>query len=66
MFKISVSEDEIGVVCFSKLVFNEDNTEAALYYEFRCDRDCGFGEILILQSKDEGWVIKETHRLWIS
>lgn len=65
-FKISSNEEEIGAVRFSKLVFNKDNTEAALYYEFRCDADCGMGEILILQNKDGRWVIKETHHLWIS
>lgn len=65
-FKISSSKNEIGAISFSRLFFNSEKNRIALYYEFRCDPDCGFGEILILQIHDGQWVIQERHLLWIS
>jgi len=56
----------IGIVSFSKMVFNDSKTKALLYYEFDCSGNCGFGEIILVENLKGRWKVKKTNQLWIS
>jgi hypothetical protein len=56
----------IGHVSFSKVVMNDDQTKAILYFEFMCGGKCGFGEILMIEKIESHWSIQNQIQLWIS
>lgn len=57
---------EIGILRISKLVMNEERTRGILYYEFRCGRQCGKGELLVIGKYNNRWHICESVRSWVS
>jgi hypothetical protein len=60
------SESNIGVISFSRVFMNSDQTKGLLYYEFMCGGKCGKGEIILVQYINERWTIKNVIQLWIS
>jgi len=63
---ITYRESQIGVVSFSKIVFNKTRDQALLYYEFWYGGKCGMGEILVLANEDLRWKIKRKFQVWIA
>jgi hypothetical protein len=57
---------EIGTIGFSRVFRNTMRDQAILYYEFHCGEKCGKGEILLVEKKNNKWIINKKRRMWIS
>ncbi len=55
-----------GIVKLSKIIFNENKTEADVYVELTCCALCGFGKGVILEKSDGSWKIKKITAGWVS
>lgn len=68
---IKVSEKDnpkciIGKVAFSRIFFNETKDKGLLYYEFGCEGLCGKSELIIIELKNDHWLIRENIFLSVS
>ncbi|WP_460619292.1 hypothetical protein [Hymenobacter ruber] len=59
-------DKQLGIISFSKPVFNATQTKALLRYDWHCGGKCGFGELLIVEKTNSAWRIKQALMLWIS
>ncbi|AMJ66357.1 hypothetical protein [Hymenobacter sp. PAMC 26628] len=57
---------QFGSVRFSNIVFNADETQALLSYDWYCGPKCGLGELLVVHKVAGRWRIKHAEMLWIS
>lgn len=58
--------NQIGVIRFSKIVFDETGTKALLTYDWTCGGTCGFAEAILVVKIKGNWQIKQHEMLWIA
>ncbi len=56
----------MGVVAFSRIIFDKRGTKACLYYSFICGGECGEGRILFLEKEHGHWQQVFATNLWIT
>ena len=57
---------KIGIFCFSRVVFNQSQTEALVYSDFSCGEHCGSGCWYWLKKRNGIWIVYKTHETWVS
>ncbi len=62
----SLDSTRVGIVSFSKVMFNADKNKSAVYYAWICGGLCGHGSLVYLKRIDKKWVIERVDELWIS
>lgn len=55
-----------GIVFFSRVGFNRDQTEAFVYAGRQCGWLCGAGYYVLLRKENGRWVIQQQISLWVS
>lgn len=65
-FKLSDLDSEIGVINFSKIVFNKHKNEAILQCDYHCGGFGGKGYFLHVKNINNHWKIIYFHRTWVS
>lgn len=56
----------IGDMMFSRVYFNDSYDKGVFYRYFLCGGDCGSGDIILVEKKENKWIIKWTLNLWVS
>ncbi len=56
----------VGIVKLSRIVFNENKTEAEVYVELTYCPLCGFGKGVALEKTNGSWKIKKITEGWVS
>lgn len=56
----------IGSFGFSKISFNQSKTKAALILSFIDSGKGGFGELFLLDKKNDIWLVTKRKQTWIS
>ena len=59
-------ENSGGLVRFSRIAFNEDNTQAVFQLTHTSASLGGAGEIVLLKKQDNNWAIIEISLIWVS
>jgi hypothetical protein len=54
-----------GLISFSKVGFNQINTQALVFLAFAYSEDGGFGKLLLLEKKDKEWGVKQEKTEWV-
>lgn len=65
-FKLSDLDSEIGIINFSKIVFNKHKNEAILVCNYYCGGFGGKGYFLHVKNINNHWKIIDFHRTWVS
>lgn len=55
---------DMGVLGFSKILFNKNLDKAIVLYEFICGGKCGSGEVVFLSREIDTWKIVKYGRVW--
>jgi len=55
-----------GIVFFSTVGFNRDNTQAFVYAGKQCGGLCGAGDYVLLKKENGIWAIQQRMALWVS
>lgn len=55
-----------GIVSFSRIGFNQENTQALVSVSFGCGFLCGEGNFILLQKENGKWTIQNKIGLWVS
>jgi len=64
--KIKNEECIIGLIGFSNLVYDTNNSLACLYGQLICGGECGSGELFFLKFENDKWTVIARKTLWIS
>ena len=46
--------------------FNADGTQALFYISNRCGGLCGRGSYVVMEKRDDHWVIEKEIEMWVS
>lgn len=61
---LAMGSGTIGSFAFSECLISDQNDRAILYYELDCGINCGEGVMVLVELKDEQWMIKKTIPIW--
>jgi hypothetical protein len=56
----------LGIAGYSRIVFNNNFTQALFYFEHYYDSDYGSGHIILVKKKNGHWKILKNDMIWIS
>ena len=56
----------VGDLMFSRIIFNNNKTEAVFYENYICGGECGSGDIVWIEKVNNKWKIKHKINLWES
>ena len=62
----SLDSIHIGILSFSEVMFTPDKNHAALYYDWWCRGNCGYGSLVFLNKVNKEWRIDRVIELWVS
>ena len=54
----------IGMIAFSKVVFDNTYDNAILYFEFYCGHQCWHGKLIFARKYMGSWIVKKTKDAW--
>jgi len=60
------AEIEVGLVMFSRVIFNSNMTKGYFYYTYFKHGKHGLGMIIVVEKNDGKWIINRKLHLWIS
>jgi len=55
-----------GILTFSRGGFRADGTQALFYWSNRCEGLCGTGMYVVLEKRNDRWVIAKEIEMWVS
>lgn len=62
---LKVDSIHVGILQISEIGFNKKKDKAVVYFDWLCGRNCGNGNLAVLNKQDSIWKIKEILNLWI-
>jgi len=55
-----------GILTFSRVGFRADGTQALFYWSNRCEGLCDTGMYVVLEKRNDRWLIAKEIEMWIS
>lgn len=59
-------EELVGIISFSNLVFDKDQSRACFFYIYACGGECNVGYYIFVEKTPFGWKIVHANSLWVA